>query len=86
MDIILGVGDMRKHIYSAAVIASGCLWGLMGLFRRSLGSLGFDSFGIVFVRCGAAALLFALTILLRDKSAFRIRLKDLWCFIGSGLC
>lgn len=56
MDIILGVGDMRKHIYSAAVIASGCLWGLMGLFRRSLGSLGFDSFGIVFVRCGAAAL------------------------------
>ena len=85
MDIILGVGDMRKHIYSAAVIASGCLWGLMGLFRRSLGSLGFDSFGIVFVRCGAAALLFALTILIRDKSAFRIRLKDLWCFLGSGI-
>ena len=86
MDIILGVGDMRMHIYSAAVIASGCLWGLMGLFRRSLGGLGFDSFVIVFVRCGAAALFFALTILLRDKSAFRIRLKDLWCFIGSGLC
>ena len=77
---------MKKHIYSAAVIASGCLWGLMGLFRRSMGSLGFDSFGIVFVRCGVAALFFALTILLRDKSAFRVKLKDFWCFIGSGLC
>lgn len=77
---------MKKHIYSAAVIASGCLWGLMGLFRRSMGSLGFDSFGIVFVRCGVAALLFALTILIRDKSAFRVKLKDFWCFIGSGIC
>lgn len=82
----IGGGDMKKHIYSAAVIASGCLWGLMGLFRRSMGSLGFDSFGIVFVRCGVAALLFALTILIRDKSAFRVKLKDFWCFIGSGLC
>lgn len=82
----IGGGDMKKHIYSAAVIASGCLWGLMGLFRRSMGSLGFDSFGIVFVRCDVAALLFALTILIRDKSAFRVKLKDFWCFIGSGLC
>lgn len=82
----IGGGDMKKHIYSAAVIASGCLWGLMSLFRRSMGSLGFDSFGIVFVRCGVAALLFALTILIRDKSAFRVKLKDFWCFIGSGLC
>lgn len=77
---------MKKSVYSAAVIAGGCLWGLMGLFRRYMGSLGFDSYGIVFIRCSVAALLFAVTILLTDKSEFRVKLRDLWCFVGSGVC
>ena len=38
------------------------------------------------IGCGIAALLFAITLLVRDPKQFRIRFKDIWCFIGTGIC
>ena len=55
---------MRK--YTASVIAAGCLWGLMGLFTRTLAAYGVDATGAIVLRCGIAALLFGATILVRD--------------------
>ena len=31
--------------YTASVITAGCLWGLMGLFTRTLATYGVDSTG-----------------------------------------
>jgi DME family drug/metabolite transporter len=76
---------MSKGKYSAAIIAAGSLWGFMGLFRRYMGGAGVQTAGIIFLRCGIAALLFLATILLRDPKMLKIRLRDLWCFIGTGL-
>jgi len=76
---------MGKRKYSAAVVAAGCLWGFMGLFRRCMGAAGVPTAGIIFLRCGVAALLFALVLLLRDPRQLKIRWKDLWCFLGTGL-
>ncbi len=76
----------RKGYYSIAVLLSGCLWGLMGFFRRRMGTMGFDSFGVIFIRCGIAAILFAVTILLTDPESIKIRRRDAWCFFGSGVC
>ena len=72
--------------YTASVITAGCLWGLMGLFTRTLATYGVDSMGAIVLRCGIAALLFAITLLVRDPKQFRIRFKDIWCFIGTGIC
>ncbi len=72
--------------YTASVITAGCLWGLMGLFTRTLATYGVDSTGAIVLRCGIAALLFAITLLVRDPKQFRIRFKDIWCFIGTGIC
>ena len=72
--------------YTASVITAGCLWGLMGLFTRTLATYGVDSTGAIVLRCGIAALLFAVTLFVRDPKQFRIRLKDIWCFIGAGIC
>ena len=72
--------------YTASVITAGCLWGLMGLFTRTLATYGVDSMGAIVLRCGIAALLFAVTLLVRDPKQFRIRFKDIWCFIGTGIC
>ena len=72
--------------YTASVITAGCLWGLMGLFTRALATYGVDSTGAIVLRCGIAALLFAVTLFVRDPKQFRIRLKDIWCFIGTGIC
>ena len=76
----------KETVYLLAVLLSGCLWGLMGYFRRRMGVMGFDSFGVIFVRCGVGSLFFAATILLTDPSGFCVRWQDAWCFVGSGLC
>lgn len=55
--------------YTASVITAGCLWGLMGLFTRTLATYGVDSTGAIVLRCGIAALLFAVTLLVRDPKA-----------------
>ncbi len=75
---------MRK--YALCVISAGCLWGVMGLFSRGMGAVGIAASGIIVIRCGISAVLFALTIALTDRSRFRVAAKDLWCFLGSGLC
>lgn len=77
---------MKESKYSIAVLAAGSLWGFMGLFRRVMGGMGFDSFGVILVRCAFAAICFGLLILIKDKKEFVVSPRDFWCFIGSGLC
>lgn len=74
-----------KNKYTLAVVLSGCLWGFMGLFRRLMGGIGLSSAGIILLRCGLAAVFFALTLLVTGPRQFRIRLRDIWCFIGTGV-
>ena len=74
---------MNKYV--SAVLGAGFCWGFMGFFTRQLASFGIDSNGAIIVRCSVAAVCFGLLILCRDPGQFRIRIKDLWCFLGSGL-
>lgn len=72
--------------YSVSIICGGALWGLMGVFTRHLTQLGFSSPNTVFIRCAIASIFFGLTMLIIDRKGFCIRLRDLWCFLGSGIC
>ena len=74
---------MNKYV--AAVLGGGFCWGFMGFFVRHLAQFGIDSNGAVVVRCGIAAVCFGILILCTDPGAFRIRRKDIWCFLGTGL-
>lgn len=76
----------REITYIAAVVTAGTLWGFMGLFRRHLAALGFSAGSIVFVRCGLTAVLLVFTLAVKDRAALKIRLRDVWCFLGTGLC
>ncbi len=75
---------MKKSVI--LILAAGALWGFMGLFTRFMSQLGFSSAGTVIIRCGVASIIFGITLLLRDKKLFRVKLRDLWCFLGAGLC
>lgn len=68
------------------VLLSGCLWGAMGIFVRGLASCGLSSIEICFVRMVIASVLMAVYFLLFKRSALKIKLKDIWCFIGTGVC
>lgn len=48
--------NKSKNTYTLSILAAGCLWGFMGLFRRYMGEAGFSSSGVIVLRCGVAAL------------------------------
>lgn len=67
------------------VLIAGSLWGAMGIFVRGLASCGLSSLEICFVRVATSAILMTIYFLIFNKKALKIHLKDIWCFIGTGV-
>ncbi len=68
-----------------AVIGAGVLWGVISLFIRPLSAAGFDPTQIATVRMSVAAAAFLVVIAARSPAKLRVRLRDLWMFIGTGV-
>lgn len=71
---------------AACVALAGILWGILGLFVRALGDSGLTPFDVVGVRALVAAGALLLFLLATDRRALLVRSRDLWCFLGTGLC
>ena len=76
---------MKKYRFTAAVLLSGILWGVIGIFVRRLDAVGLNSMQISFVRSFFSMLILFVGLLIFKKELIKIRLRDLWCFIGTGL-
>lgn len=68
------------------VLIAGILWGSMGIFVRKLNAAGLKSLDIVALRAFVTAAALAVFILFYDRKLFRIKIKDIWCFVGTGVC
>lgn len=68
-----------------AVLAAGTFWGTMGFFARSLYAAGFGPLEVAQTRITTGLVLVGLYILIFNRSQFKIKLKDLWCFLGTGI-
>lgn len=67
------------------VVAAGCCWGCMGLFVRALGAAGLSSMQVAEARNILTALILIVLCAVTDRSSLRFRLRDVWCFIGTGV-
>ncbi len=81
---------MKKPTLSAGlctslVVLAGCLWGTTGLFVRHLGVYGLSSMAIVVIRAVLTTLLVTVGAVCIDVKLLRIRLRDIWCFLGTGI-
>ena len=75
-----------EHLGSKLLIMlAGILWGCMGLFVRPLNEKGLNSWDIVFLRTVLTTVFMALILVIKDRKLFKIKLKDVWCFLGTGL-
>lgn len=74
-----------KKIAVLLIVVAGTLWGIIGYFVRTLQENSIDSMQIVAIRMTISAFTFGLYALLFNRKLFKIKLKDLWCFIGSGV-
>lgn len=76
---------MKRYLSYFYILLAGTLWGVIGLFNRSLTAGGFSSFSIVLVRNLGSLILLGLIFLIFDRSIFRINPKHLPYFLGTGI-
>ena len=68
-----------------SIISAAVLWGCISLFTRPMQENGFSSPMIVAVRAVTTTVVMFFVILIKDRSLLKIRLKDLWMFLGTGI-
>ena len=76
---------MKRYLSYFFILLSGTLWGVIGLFNRNLSAAGLSPQSIVAVRNMGGMLMLGLIFLLFDRSVFRIKLKHLPYFFGTGI-
>lgn len=74
--------DKVNYLY---VFLAGASWGIISLFLKPLLNAGFTQIQTVTIRCLIAAAALGVIMLFTDISAFKIHLRDLWCFLGTGI-
>lgn len=75
-----------KKIAPVLILLAGVLWGSMGIFVRTLTANNLATMEIVFLRAIVTSAVLFVFLLIYNRTLFRIRLKDIWCFIGTGIC
>lgn len=75
---------MQKKSYLFILLAAS-LWGCIGAFLKLLTATGLSSMQSVAVRSLVAAVLYFVWLLLTDRSALRIRPRDCFYFVGTGI-
>ncbi|MBE7086892.1 MAG: hypothetical protein E7369_01155 [Clostridiales bacterium] len=75
----------RSYIGEICVLVSAVLWGLISIVTRPLGEMGFSALQMTAVRSVMTVVVMAVILLIKDKRLFKIRLKDIPIFIGTGI-
>lgn len=77
-----------KMIQKAApvfVTGAAILWGILVIFVKKLNAAGLSSMEIVTLRVYGSAAILMFGLLLYNRKLLKIRLKDAWCFVGTGV-
>ncbi len=75
-----------KKIAPILILLAGVLWGSMGIFVRTLTDHHMATTEIVFLRAIVTSAALFIFLLIYNPKLFCIRIKDIWCFIGTGIC
>lgn len=76
---------LRQFVGTGAVTLAGIMWGCIGIFIRDF-SLSLSSMQIVTARTLLTTALLFVILLIFKRDLLKIKLRDIWCFIGTGVC
>ena len=76
---------MKKYLPHICILTAGITWGMIGLFKRSLGALGVDVLQRVTIRNFGALLVLTVIFAFIRRDVFRVKLRHLPLFMGSGI-
>ena len=74
----------QRGAYTSILLAAA-LWGIIGLWNRTLMAAGLSPTGIVTVRNFGGMALLAVVFAIRDRSVFRVKREHLKYFFGTGI-
>ena len=77
--------NIKSKIPSLYILAAAFLWGLTGIFVRTLNSQGLNNMQLLFFRSAITCLTLLVYLFITDKSKLKIALRDIWYFIGTGV-
>lgn len=67
------------------VLAAGLLWGCMGILVRTMNEGGLGALEVTAFRSFVTAIIMLIGMFVFDRRGLKIRLKDIWCFVGTGI-
>lgn len=76
---------LKINIHFIFVLLAATLWGIAGLFVRTLQSFAISQMQTVFGRSLISAIILGIIVLAKDISLLKIKIKDLWLFVAAGL-
>ena len=76
---------MSKRLGYIYVILGAACWGLIGVFNRMLGEVGVSVWNRVTIRNFGALVVLTIVFALTRREVFRVKLRHLPLFLGSGL-
>ena len=77
--------NSKINIYFVFILVAATLWGTAGIFVRTAEGYSLSGMQLVLGRASVTSVLVAGLMLFKDKTAFKVKLKDLWLFILAGL-
>ena len=75
----------KKALSYILIIAAASCWGLISIASRSLTALGLSQMMIILARGVVTTVFLGIFLLIKDRSSLRIKLRDIWCFVGTGI-
>jgi len=71
--------------YYLYIIIAASLWGTIGIIVKSFYAAGFSPIQLVCFRTFIGSILIFIYLISKDKSKLKIRLNDIWMFLGTGI-
>lgn len=75
----------EKIVSVIMILTAAAGWGVIGVFTRPLTAAGLSAIQTTIVRSLTVTVGMGIFLLIKDKSLFRVKLKDFWIFLGTGL-
>lgn len=75
----------RVNLHFLLILLAASLWGTAGIFVRTAGKYGLGEMQLVMLRTLFTALILGIMLVIKDRSLFRIKIRDLWLFAATGL-
>lgn len=73
------------NIFTLCTILAGVLWGTISVFLKNLSSSGLSLIQITACRAVFSSFFLFVYFLVKDKNLLKIKLKDIWMFVGTGV-